>query len=189
MGGVAASGGYYIALGADKIIANPGTTTGSIGVIMSYPVIKELMHKFGIGNETIKSGKLKDAGSIYRYLKDEERKYFQELVDDLHEQFVKVVSIERGISMDKAHSLANGRVYSGRQALKYGLIDILGTMEDAIHLLGDEVKKDGKPTIVYPPEKKKGLIDMIIGDIFQGETIDKLKSNLYPEYKIRYIND
>ena len=92
MGGVAASGGYYIALGADTIIANPGTATGSIGVIMSYPVIGELMDKIGVQYETIKSGKLKDSGSLFRNLTEEERVYFQELIDDLHSQFEMVVS-------------------------------------------------------------------------------------------------
>ena len=94
MGGVAASGGYYIALGADTIIANPGTVTGSIGVIMSYPIISELMDKLGVQYETIKSGILKDSGSLFRDLTDQEREYFQDLIDDLHKQFVTAVSIE-----------------------------------------------------------------------------------------------
>ena len=91
MGGVAASGGYYVALGADTIVANSGSVTGSIGVIMSYPVLQELMQKIGIGQETIKSGEMKDAGSMYRDLNKKERRYFQELIDDLHKQFINVV--------------------------------------------------------------------------------------------------
>ena len=124
MGGVAASGGYYIALGADTIIANPGTATGSIGVIMSYPVIGELMDKIGKQYETIKSGKLKDSGSLFRNLTEEERVYFQELIDDLHSQFEMVVSQERQIPIKEIGKYATGRVYSGKQAQENGLIDI-----------------------------------------------------------------
>jgi protease-4 len=186
MGGVAASGGYYIALGADTIIANPGTATGSIGVIMSYPVIGELMDKIGIQYETIKSGKLKDSGSLFRNLTEEERVYFQELIDDLHSQFEMVVSQERQIPIKEIAKYATGRVYSGKQALNAGLIDILGTFEDAVHLAAQKAGYLDTPEIVYPPEEKKGLMDILFGDIFQSSTIENLVMFPKPEFKLPY---
>ncbi|SVB22326.1 uncharacterized protein METZ01_LOCUS175180, partial [marine metagenome] len=186
MGGVAASGGYYIALGADTIIANPGTATGSIGVIMSYPVIGELMDKIGIQYETIKSGKLKDSGSLFRNLTEEERVYFQGLIDDLHSQFEMVVSQERQIPIKEIGKYATGRVYSGKQAVNAGLIDILGTFEDAVHLAAQKAGYLDTPEIVYPPEEKKGLMDILFGDIFQSSTIENLVMFPRPEFKLPY---
>ena len=186
MGGVAASGGYYIALGADTIIANPGTATGSIGVIMTYPVVQELMEKLGIEQETIKSGTMKDAGSMFRNLTENERNYFQGLIDDLHKQFVTAVSKRRNLSYSSAEKLATGKVFSGTQALKNGLIDLLGTMEDAVIIAAQMTGLKGTPVIVYPPEEKKGLLNVLLGDIFQRASFDNL--NLYPrpEYKMIY---
>ena len=186
MGGVAASGGYYIALGADTIMANPGTATGSIGVIMSYPIIGKMMDKIGIQYETIKSGTLKDSGSPFRNITSEERKYFQGLIDDLHGQFLSVVAKERNIPMDQAAELANGQVYSGKQAVENGLIDMLGTFEDAVLLAAREAGYVEEPEIVYPPEEKKGLLDMLFGDIFQSSPIGNLLLFPTPEYKLPY---
>jgi protease-4 len=186
MGGVAASGGYYIALGADTIMANPGTATGSIGVIMSYPIIGKMMDKIGIQYETIKSGTLKDSGSPFRNITSEERKYFQGLIDDLHGQFLSVVAKERNIPMDQAAELANGQVYSGKQAVENGLIDMLGTFEDAVLLAAREAGYVEEPEIVYPPEEKKGLLDMLFGDIFQSSPIGNLFLFPTPEYKLPY---
>ena len=186
MGGVAASGGYYIALGADTIIANPGTATGSIGVIMSYPIIGELMDKIGVKYETIKSGKLKDSGSLFRNITEEERLYFQMLIDDLHSQFEMVVSKERGIPISEVVKYANGRVFSGKQAVNAGLIDILGTFEDAVHLAAQKAGYFDTPEIVYPPEEKKGLMDILFGDIFQSSTIENLVMFPRPEFKLPY---
>ena len=186
MGGVAASGGYYIALGADTIIANPGTATGSIGVIMTYPVIGELMDKIGVKYEAIKSGKLKDSGSLFRNLTEEERVYFQMLIDDLHSQFEMVVSKERGIPISEVVKYANGRVFSGKQAVNAGLIDILGTFEDAVHLAAQKAGYFDTPEIVYPPEDKKGLIDMLFGDIFKSSTLENMVMFPKPEFKLAY---
>ena len=186
MGGVAASGGYYIALGADTIIANPGTATGSIGVIMSYPVIGELMDKIGIQYETIKSGKLKDSGSLFRNLTEEERVYFQELIDDLHSQFEFVVSHEREIPIKEVGKYATGRVYSGKQALNVGLIDILGTFEDAVLLAAQKAGYLDPPEIIYPPVREKGLMQILFGDIFQSSTLENLVKFPKPEFKLPY---
>ena len=186
MGGVAASGGYYIALGADTIMANPGTATGSIGVIMSYPIIGEMMDKMGIQYETIKSGTLKDSGSPFRKITSEEQEYFQELIDDLHVQFLSAVAEERNIPMDKAAKLANGQVYSGKQAAANGLIDMLGTFEDAVLLAARKAGYVEEPKIIYPPEEKKGLLDMLLGDIFQSTPLGNLLVFPTPEYKLPY---
>jgi len=186
MGVAAASGGYYVALGADTIMANPGTATGSIGVIMSYPIIGELMDKIGVQYETIKSGKLKDSGSFFRQITEEERVYFQGLIDDLHSQFEMVVSQERQIPIKEIAKYSTGRVYSGKQALNAGLIDILGTFEDAVHLAAQKAGYLDTPEIVYPPEEKKGLIDILFGDIFRSSTIENLVLFPTPEYKLPY---
>ncbi len=184
MGNVAASGGYYIALGADSIIANPGTATGSIGVIMGYPVFHNMMDKFGINYTTVKSGKFKDSGSSFRESSQEDSTYFQELVNNLYEQFVHAVSEERHISYEIVKSLADGRVYSGEQAKQIGLIDMLGTLEDAIHLAGRSTGSLDTPVAVKPPEQKKNIWDIVFGGISS-----RIGNNLIyprPEYRIIY---
>ena len=186
MGGIAASGGYYIALGADTIIANPGTVTGSIGVIMTFPVVQELMEKLGIEQKTIKSGGMKDAGSMFRDLTENEQKYFQALIDDLHKQFVTAVSIERKLSFSAVEKLATGQVFSGTQAIENGLIDLLGTMEDAVLMAAQKTGLKGKPVMIYPPEEKKGLLNVLFGDIFQRASMVNLNLYPHPEYKMIY---
>ena len=133
-----------------------------------------------------KSAKLKDSGSLFRGLTKDERVYFQTLIDDLHSQFVSVVAKERNIPYDKADQLANGQVYSGRQAIEKGLIDILGTFEDAVHLASKKAGYDEAPELVYPPEDKKGLLDILFGDIFQRASLANLKLYPQPEYKMIY---
>ena len=186
MGGVAASGGYYIALGADTIIANPGTATGSIGVIMSYPIIKDVIDKFGIKYQTIKSAPLKDSGSPFKNVTEDEQAYFQNLINDLHSQFLNVVSKERKLPINIAKDLANGQIYSGSQALENGLIDMLGTFEDAVLIAARKAGSLDTPKVVYPPKKKKGLLDMFLGDILKGSAIENMFMFPVPEYKLQY---
>ncbi len=186
MGGVAASGGYYIALGADTIMANPGTATGSIGVIMSYPVVEELLEKLGVDYETVKSAELKDSGSPFRGMKSNEREYFQSLIDDLHSQFVEAVAEGRNISRQQAETYANGKVYSGRQARENGLVDLLGTLEDAVELAAKMAGVQEGPEIVYPPEEEKGLLTLIFGDILQSLPLENLLHYPRPEYILNY---
>jgi len=131
LGGVAASGAYYIACASDTILANPGTVTGSIGVIFEFPYFYDLMKKVGVDMEIIKSGKYKDAGSFHRKLTPEERRLFQDLINDTWEQFVDAVARGRGLSPDSVKAMADGRVFTGRQAKARGLVDTLGTFEDA----------------------------------------------------------
>lgn len=134
MGTVAASGGYYVALAGDKIMASPGTITGSIGVIMQSFGVQELAKKLMIDPRVIKSGLFKDAGSPFRDMTEDEKKYLQTLSDDVYEQFLRDVSEQRKIDLDKVRQLAEGKIYSGRQAREAGLIDELGNLYDAIDL-------------------------------------------------------
>jgi len=130
MGNVAASGGYYIASGADKIFANGGTLTGSIGVIMQFPRYSELLNKIGISIEVMTAGRLKDAGSPVRELTKEERTYFDNLLKDTHEQFIRDVAAGREMEYDYVKTLSEGQIFTGNQALELGLIDNLGTFDD-----------------------------------------------------------
>jgi protease-4 len=148
MGSVAASGGYYVACAADSIVANPGTITGSIGVVLSYPVMNELMDKVGMRMEIVKSGDVKDVGSYAREVTPEDRKMLQALIDDTHEQFIDVVAYSRDLDPDEARELSDGSVFSGRQAMELGLIDRLGTLQDAISLLGEMVDLGDDPNII-----------------------------------------
>ena len=131
MGAVAASGGYYIASGASKIFANGGTLTGSIGVIAEFPRFNELLNRLGISIEVITAGKLKDAGSPMRELTREERTYFDNLLKDTHGQFIRDVAAGRNMDLDYIKALAEGQIFTGNQALELGLIDALGTFDDA----------------------------------------------------------
>jgi protease-4 len=161
MGGIAASGGYYIACGADSIVANPGTLTGSIGVIMRLPNAEELLKKIGLRYEVIKTGKYKDTGSISRPMTPEERALLQEMLDDVHDQFVTVVSVERNIDKDAVMEFADGRVMSGRQALELGLVDRLGGFRDAVLLAAELAGIDGEPAVVRPRKKAISLWDLL----------------------------
>ena len=134
MGTVAASGAYYIGCAADKIVANPGTITGSIGVIMESVGLQELVKKFALESRVIKSGPFKDAGNPFRDMTETERTYFQDIVNNMYEQFLTAVSENRKIAMDKLRTLAQGKVYTGLQAKEFGLVDELGNIYDAIDL-------------------------------------------------------
>lgn len=161
MGNTAASGGYYIACAANKILANPGSITGSIGVIMSLSNIEELLGKIGLKATVIKSGKHKDMGSPLRPLSEEEQGILQRLLDNVHYQFIKAVARGRKLPLDKVKELADGRIFTGQQAKNLGLIDQLGTLEDAIAYAGKLAKIPGKPKVVKP-EKKRGLLSWLL---------------------------
>lgn len=135
MGSIAASGGYYIASPAKKIFAAPGTLTGSIGVIMTVPLYKDLAKKIGIEMQTFKAGDFKDMASPYRTMSTTERKMIQDLLDDTHNQFITDVAIARSISVDSLSLIADGRIFTGRQALKCRLVDTLGSYEEALAYL------------------------------------------------------
>jgi protease-4 len=157
MGSVAASGGYLIAVAADRIVANPGTITGSISAVMHYANVEELLKKVGVRSSAIKSGKFKDIGSPVREMTAEERSLIQGIVDDIYDQFIRTVSENRKIPLSKIARLADGRVFTGRQAKELGLIDDLGGLQDAVLLAGRLSGIKEKPEIVYGMKKKTTL--------------------------------
>ncbi|MGH7496443.1 MAG: signal peptide peptidase SppA [bacterium] len=167
MASVAASGGYYVACGADTIMANPGTTTGSIGVIAEMINTTELLNKIGVKFEVIKSGKYKDSGSPWRPMTEDDRRYFQSYVDDAYDQFVEIVAKERGLDKSEIMKFADGRVFTGQQALANRLIDVLGTYQDAVMLAAQAVGLEGKPRVVTPRKRRITMFDLLFGDLEQ----------------------
>jgi protease-4 len=161
MGALAASGGYYIACGADKIFANPGTITGSIGVIMQFVNVKDLIEKIGLKGYVIKSGTFKDTGSPVREMTPEERKLLQSLIDNVYSQFVNAVAEGRKLPREDVLAIADGRVLSGEQAKELGLVDVLGNQEDAVAEAGKMAKIEGEPRVVTPPRKKFSILDLL----------------------------
>jgi len=153
MGTVAASGGYYIAAATDRIIANPGTLTGSIGVIMEMANFEGLMKKGGVEGVVIKSGRFKDVGSPLRKMSDEERKLLQSVMDDVHHQFIQAVADGRSLEVSDVEPLADGRIYTGRQAKEARLVDELGDLDDAIHIAADIAGMEGEPKVVEPRKR------------------------------------
>ena len=154
LGSVAASGGYYIACAADYILANPGTLTGSIGVIMAFSNIEELAKKIGLRPAVIKSGTFKDTGSPLRPMQPKERELLQNVVNDVHQQFVQAVSLGRNLPEDKVKMFADGRVMTGKQAFEFKLIDEFGGLEKTIEMLGKKIGIVGHPSVI---EEKVGV--------------------------------
>ncbi|MGH7539368.1 MAG: signal peptide peptidase SppA [Gemmatimonadota bacterium] len=163
MGDVAASGGYYVALAADSIFALPGSITGSIGVIMEFPNAEELLRKVGIGWEVVKSGEHKDMGSPAHPLAPEDREILEGVVRDVHEQFVEAVAENRPLDRQTVAALADGRIFSGRQAVELRLIDRIGTLDDAIDAAGRMAGIGEDPPTTRPQEPRIGLFDLIFG--------------------------
>ena len=179
MGSIGASGGYYAALGAENIIANPGTMTGSIGVIVKFPNLEGLFEKIGYRSEVIKSGPLKDVGASNRPMSEEERKLMQNLIDNVYGQFVRDIAAARGMEEDIIQKLADGRVYTGEQALEVGLIDSLGNFTDAIIIAADMGGLDVEdPRLIYPKvDRKFSLFNLLTN-------AESLVDNFVPLYPI-----
>jgi protease-4 len=150
MGTVAASGGYYIAAATDRILANPGTLTGSIGVIMEMANIEGLLKKIGVEGVVVKSGRYKDVGSPLRKMSDEEQALLQSVMDDVHKQFIEAVAAGRSLDVADVKALADGRIFTGRQAKEAKLVDELGNLEDAIQLAAEIAGIEGEPRVVEP---------------------------------------
>lgn len=180
MGSLAASGGYYISAPATRIIANPGTITGSIGVIMEVPNVKELMDKVGVKTEVIKSGKHKDIASPFRGIGKEEREILQGVMDDVHEQFIAAVAEGRKIPVEEVRELADGRVFSGRQAIKAGLVDELGDLDYSVRTAAKMAGIKGEPEIITRKEKTF-LLDMF------SSKINESVSRLLPTSELKYM--
>ena len=163
IGGVGASGGYYIALAADSIFALPGSITGSIGVIMEIPDASELMAKVGVRMQTVMSAEHKDVGSPFRPLGAGDRAILDSLVLDVYAQFVDVVAVERNLERASVEQVADGRILSGRQALEHRLIDALGNRRNALAAAGRMAGLGEDPRIVRPPEERVTVWDLILG--------------------------
>ncbi len=179
MGAIAASGGYYIAAGAEGIVANPGTITGSIGVIVGYTNFKTLLDKIGLVPVVIKSGEFKDIGSPSRDMTAEERRVLQAFVDQTHQQFIGAIAEGRNMDPAKVTALADGRIYTGQEAKRLGLIDRLGNLEDAIEWAGRQGGIEGKVEAVYPPPESlswfKHLMTSSINTLIDRLTTRELK--------------
>ena len=180
MGSVAASGGYYIASPATKIIANPGTLTGSIGVIMEIPNVEGLMNKIGVKTEVIKSGRHKDIASVFRGIGKEEREILQNVLDNVHEQFIAAVAEGRKMMRDDVKRIADGRIFTGEQALKIGLIDELGNLEDAVNIAAKLSGIKGEPVVVTKKERFS-VVDLL------RDKVPKELANLFPSVKVKYL--
>lgn len=161
MGALAASGGYYIACATQRIYANPGTITGSIGVIMQFINVQDLIGKIGVKGMVVKSGSFKDIGSPVRKMRPEERKLLKSVVDNVHGQFVAAVAEGRKMDLDDVTEIADGRIFSGEQAKGLGLVDELGNLEDAVAGAGKLAKIEGEPRVVTPPKKKLSILELL----------------------------
>jgi protease IV len=162
MGTVAASGGYYIAAATDRIIANPGTLTGSIGVIMELPNVEGLMKKIGVESIVVKSGERKDIGSPFRAMSPDDRRILQTVMDDVHSQFIEAVAEGRALDIKEVKAVADGRIFTGRQAKDAKLIDDLGDLNEAIRLAADMAGIEGEPRVIEP-RKRFSIRELIEG--------------------------
>lgn len=184
MGTVAASGGDYIACAADYVLANPGTLTGSIAAVMAFSNVEELTNKIGVKPVVIKSGKYKDVGSPMRTMKPEEQKLLQNVVDDVHQQFVQAVAKGRGLPVSQVSEIADGRIMTGQQALKLKLIDEVGGLEKTIDLLAKKLGIAGRPKVIEEKEKTP-FFDWLLQSSFSGGLAKTLMPAPFP--RLQYI--
>ena len=160
LGAVAASGGYYVATATDRIFASPGTLTGSIGVVMQMANVEGLLKRVGVEYVVVKAGRYKDIGNFSRLMTAEERQILQALLDDVYTQFVTAVAEGRKIDREAVLRIADGRIYSGRQAQALRMVDELGGLDDAIEAAGRLAGIVGRPKILYP-RRRFSLVDLI----------------------------
>ena len=188
MDSVAASGGFYIAAACDRIVANPGSITGSIGVIMQWLNTKDLVQWAKMKPETITSGAMKDAGSPYRDLTDQERAYFQHIVTQLHMQFIRAVAEGRSgkLTVQDVAKIADGRVFTGEEALELKLIDELGTIDDAVHEAAKSAGIKGEPGKIWPKRREATLFDLLTGSTDAESLIQKVVSRRLPQFLYRW---
>ena len=186
MGSVAASGGYLIAVAADRIVANPGSITGSISAVMHYANVEELMKKVGVRSSVVKSGKFKDIGSPTREMTAEERSLIQAIVDDIYDQFVRTIAENRKLPLQRIFELADGRIFSGRQAKDLGLVDDLGGLQDAVLLAAKLSGLEGKPEIVHGMKKKTTLLKYLMGNMTSA-VVEEIKGKTAESRGAQYL--
>jgi protease-4 len=169
LGSVAASGGYYVASAADSIVANPGTLTGSIGVLMEFVRVEELLKKIGVEMQVIKSGEFKDIGSPNRKMTHKEKEMLLTLLEDIRNQFVTAVSQGRNMPEEAVLALADGRIFSGRQAKDLGLVDSLGNFRDAVSVAKRLAHIKGEVKLVYPQKRRRSFLwDLLFRDLTEA---------------------
>lgn len=178
MGAVAASGGYYVAAACDHVMANPGTITGSIGVIMEFANLETLFEKLGVSAHVLKSGEYKDAGSPFREMTQEERQLLQGFIDTVHDQFVQAVMEGRSLPEEAVRAVADGRIISGETAKELGLLDSLGNLEDAIRLAGERGGIEGEPAVVYAKPKRFSLLAYLTGSEIVSGVLDRITASV-----------
>lgn len=186
MGGLAASGGYYIAAAANKIVANEGTITGSIGVIMQFVQLQDLLQKIGISMEVVKSGEFKDTGSPHRKMSQRDRELLQGLISEVQNQFVEAVARGRNLSVEKVREIADGRILTGAKAKELGLVDLLGNFRDAVDLAKKLAGIKGDVDLVYPKKDKFKIWDIILRDMARAvyeAVVDSLETRLGYGYR------
>ncbi len=184
LGVVAASGGYYIAAASSKIVANPGTITGSIGVLMEFVQLQDLLNRIGVKLEVLKSGEFKDIGSPHRELSKRDRELLNALIADIQRQFVEAVANGRDLSLEEVNQIADGRVFSGAQAKELDLVDALGNFQDAVDVAKDIAAIKGEPTLVYPKKSRLELWESFL----EGTTrsVTKMLQSIKPQVEYRW---
>jgi protease IV len=180
MGNLAASGGYYIAAATEKIVANPGTLTGSIGVIMELANVQGLLEKIGVQSVVIKSGRYKDLASPFRAMSKEDRGLLQNVLDDVHDQFIQAVAAGRALKVEEVRPLADGRIFTGQQARTAKLVDELGDLQDAIKLAARLVGIEGEPRVVEP--RKRFSLRDLLENSFLGRVAPVMPSGINLKY-------
>ena len=183
MGAVAASGGYYIACAADGIVANPGTITGSIGVIMGYTNFRELLDKIGMVPVVIKSGPFKDTGSPTREMRDEEREILQSITNSIHDQFVGAIVESRKMDRARVETASDGRIFTGEDAKARGLVDRLGNFEDALEWAGELGGIEGAVVPVYARDKKLSLLRYLMSASISDLISRLIHPGIYADYR------
>ena len=185
---VAASGGFYIAAACDRIVANPGSITGSIDVILQWMEVKDLLAWAKMKPETISAGAFKTAGNPYDALSDADRAYLQRIVTQLHGQFIRAVADGRKGKMTLADvsRVADGRIFTGEEALSLKLVDQLGNLDDAVALAGKLAKISGKPATIYPRKKKPGLLDLFSDGSESQSPIERILSRRAPRFLYKW---
>ena len=185
LGSVAASGGYYIAAAADGIMANPGTITGSIGVIMGFTNFGGVLEKIGLFPVVIKSGEYKDMGSPMREMRPDERNLLQGMTQKIHGQFVADVAKGRHLPMEKVQFLADGRIFTGEESVAMGLVDRLGNFDDALEWTGQMAGIEGNAKAVYPQERRFSYLEMLTGSSMEEMAANFFHSELWAGFLYR----
>lgn len=185
MGSYAASGGYLIACAADRIVANPGTITGSISAVMHFVNTEELLRKVGLRAAVVKSGKYKDIGTPLRGMTREEEVLLQGIVDDVSDQFIEIVARDRKIDKEEVRKIADGRIFTGRQAARLKLVDVLGDMRAAVRLAGSMAGMTGEPDVVHGGKGKESFWELVLRDTawrLAGQAFERRGSGIGVSY-------